>query len=61
MEIKAENLKDYINVPLWRVRGKEWLVINGVRYSKDSVRVSYTDNGCETFKRSGYTGLIISV
>ena len=53
MEIKVEDLKDFIGIPVCRVHKRlgykkaeeEWLIIRSVRYCQESVGVVFTDGG----------------
>lgn len=70
MEIKAEDLKNYIGVPVCYVHRKlgyknadeEWCIVKKVTYSKDAVGVYFTDGSSMEINRDAeHTELFITV
>ena len=70
MEIKVEDLKDFIGIPVCRVHKRlgykkaeeEWLIIRSVRYCQESVGVVFTDGGALEFGiKDKHTELFLSV
>ena len=70
MEIKAEDLKDFIGIPVcwvhkrmgYKKAKEEWLIIRSVRDNQESVEVVFTDGGNLEFGiKDKHTELFLSV
>lgn len=70
MEIKVEDLKDFIGIPVcwvhkrigYKKAKEEWLIIRSVRYCQESVEVVFTDGETLEFGiKDNHTELFLSV